>query len=309
VNSTLFKESTCRLSCPKQVEFCSLRSLSLSFSERENPLAIPHSRELLAEFTRRFNVVTRQHSSKEQLIQIAQAFSTLPYENLTKIIKRSETGIVGSSRRGPSEVLHDHYTLGTGGTCFSLTATLLHLVRALGFQAEPLLADRSYGDNTHCALLVWIDDRPHLIDPGFLIVDPIPVGSKETIHVQTSFNDLVLVPAMQGEQLELHTVSCGRQKHRLTFKTSPVDAGQFLKAWDASFDWDMMRYALVTSISEGEQRYLRGRFFQRRSRKELQTDNLNPESLAQAIENQFGISSRVITLALDVLKRQGENLL
>ena len=45
----------------------------------------------------------------------------------------------------PAEVLADHEQCGAGGTCFSLTAAFLHLVRSLGWKAEPLLADRRYG--------------------------------------------------------------------------------------------------------------------------------------------------------------------
>src|SRR5204863_234100 len=66
-----------------------------------------------------------------------------------KIIKDAEAGGVEEARRTPAEVLADHHALGAGGTCFALTATMLHLVRALGFPAEPILADRRYGADTH----------------------------------------------------------------------------------------------------------------------------------------------------------------
>src|ERR1700722_19167084 len=81
----------------------------------------------------------------ELLGEVAQAFARLPFENLTKIIKDAEAGRVEEARRAPAEVLADHWTLGAGGTCFALTATMLHLVRALGWQAQPILADRRYG--------------------------------------------------------------------------------------------------------------------------------------------------------------------
>src|ERR1022692_1792165 len=105
--------------------------------------------------------------SVERLTAVARAFSRLPFENLTKIIKDAEAGRVEEARRTPGEVLADHAALGAGGTCFALTATLLYLVRALGFAAEPILADRRYGADTHSALLVWLAGKPHLLDPGY----------------------------------------------------------------------------------------------------------------------------------------------
>ena len=105
-------------------------------------------------------------------------------------------------RRHPREVLHDHAALGTGGTCFALTAAMLHLVRALGWQAEPILADRRYGADTRSTLLVWIDGKPHLLDPGYLIVRPLPLPADGEIVIPTPFNQLLL------------TVRARRQAHR-----------------------------------------------------------------------------------------------
>jgi arylamine N-acetyltransferase len=98
----------------------------------------------------------------------ARAFATLPYENLSKVIRFAEAGDAVAARELPAEIINRHLQWGTGGTCFSLTATLLHLIRSLGFEAEPILADRPYGSNTHCALRVMVEGQPHLLDPGYL---------------------------------------------------------------------------------------------------------------------------------------------
>src|SRR5262249_37519201 len=50
------------------------------------------------------------------LRDVASAFTRLPYENLTKIIKQHHTGTIAEARRAPGEVLADHLRLGTGGT-------------------------------------------------------------------------------------------------------------------------------------------------------------------------------------------------
>ena len=74
------------------------------------------------------------------LTEIATAFSALPYENITKIIKRAEAGTCEKARRGPAEVIEEHISWGTGGTCFSLTSALMHLVRSAGWESQYVLS-------------------------------------------------------------------------------------------------------------------------------------------------------------------------
>ncbi|HLW67186.1 MAG TPA: hypothetical protein VKS79_17870 [Gemmataceae bacterium] len=132
-----------------------------------NPLHPPTpDSPVLPTFLRAFDI-NKAGAPLDVLERVGHAFARLPYENLTKIIRQAETGNTAEARRIPSEVLADHLQFGAGGTCFSLTATLLYLVRALGFEAQPILADRPYGTNTHCALLVWIVGEPHLLDQAF----------------------------------------------------------------------------------------------------------------------------------------------
>jgi len=272
----------------------------------DNPLAMPQNGQLLAGFQKHFGLSPGK-APGEALVEVARAFSRLPYENLTKIIKEAQLEHPGRSRRFPDEVIGDHLARGTGGTCFSLTAALLHLVRSLGFEAQPVLADRRYGQNTHCALLVWIDDRPHLLDPGYLIVEPIPLDLDRQQNIKTSFNQLILDPLEGGDKLELHTLAQGQKNHRLTFKTQPVDAGEFIRWWDRSFDWDMMRYPVLTRVTGAEQLYLQGSRFQVRSHQAIQRDRISPERLVEHIAARFGIDPAIAARALAVLKDRGES--
>ena len=269
------------------------------------PLGAPADRELAESFLRHFGLRADQ-PPLDLLRAVAAAFTQLPYENLTKIIKQDQEGAAVRARRLPAEVLADHFRGGAGGTCFSLTATLLQLVRALGWQAEPLLADRRYGENTHCALLVRIDGRPHLLDPGYLILNPIPLDLDRETRIVTSFNELRLRPAADGRRLDLATVQGHQDKYRLSFKTEPAEAGEFLAAWDASFDWDMMRYPVLTQVRQGRQLYLQGRRFQERDRQAAQREELAGDQLAGRIAHSFGIAPHIVARALEILHRKGE---
>lgn len=269
---------------------------------QDHPLSSPRDAQLLVRFLTHLGLST-ESEPRRLLHDVATAFSRLPYENLTKILKESELGRAPSARRHPHEVITDHFARGTGGTCFSLTATLLHLLRSLGWHAEPILADRRYGSNTHCALVVSIDGQPHLLDPGYLIVDPIPLGPGGDTTVKTAFNRLVLEPT-RGDLVQLHTLQQGHRAYRLTYKTTAVDPGEFLRAWDASFDWDMMHYPVLARVAGDKQLYLQDHRLQVRSHDETVRRELGGDDVVAEIVQRFGIDASVVTGALAVLKHR-----
>lgn len=265
----------------------------------ENPLAPPRDRHLLEFFDRQYDL-RLAGDRLQSLGALARSFSRLPYENLTKIIRSSRNGKGPSARRLPAQVLADHRELGTGGTCFSLTATLLRLVRSLGFEAQPILADRHYGADTHSALLVWIRGRAHLLDPGYLVVEPVPLDENREVEVKTPFNRLLLSPESPG-RMRLYTRQQGGRSHRLTFKTSPADPGQFLRAWDESFSWEMMTHPLLTRVEGGKQIYLNDRRLQIRTHTDVVRTELDRAELHRQIAAAFGIAPPVVRTALAIL--------
>jgi arylamine N-acetyltransferase len=236
------------------------------------------------------------------LEKVTGAFAALPYENLTKILRLEAAGSPERARRGPAEVIEDHVCHGTGGTCFSLTVALLHLVRALGWRAEPILADRHYGENTHCALLVWVSSEPRLVDPGFLLHRPVAFGSKDPVSVTTPFNEIALSPR-EGGKLDLFTVEGRSRSLRLTFHASPADPSELLRAWDASFSWDMMRYPLLTRVREGKHIYLQEDRLRVRGDGAVVRTEVAGGDMARLISAEFGLERRIAERALDVLER------
>jgi arylamine N-acetyltransferase len=254
---------------------------------------------VLNEYMAHFGIQPDQSPGK-LLGKVVAAYAALPYENITKIIK--------NARRNPEEVIRDHIAWGAGGTCFSLTSALMHLVRSLGWDAQYVLADRRYGQNTHCALIVWIEGAPHLVDPGFLIVKPIALSLDRDKEIETGFNRLILSPTGDEGKLSLSTVRNGAATYRLTYKTSPVDAGEFIKAWDDSFGFDMMRYLLLTRTSGSRQTYLRGSNLRISSPDTTERREIHEEDLISKIAAEFRIHPSVVRQAILILKEGGEDL-
>lgn len=270
-----------------------------------DPLRPPTNRELLNQFCSMYQI-PNQGEPRRMLGQVSRAFARVPYENLTKILRDAESESPRRACRTPGDVVSEHVRWHAGGTCFSLTATLLYLVRSLGFEAEPILADRRYGADTHSALIVWIDSCPHLLDPGYLIVDPIPlVRRPEPLVLPTRFNELRLVPAGR-DCLELYTVQQNERRYRLTFKTAPVDAAEFRRMWQASFGWEMMRSPVLAMVHGNQQIYMHGGRLQRRSRTNVQREKVPEHVWADRMASEFGVHPQVIRKALQVLRRGGD---
>lgn len=270
-----------------------------------HPLLPPDAHSPLLHHFLRAHGIDAAKPAVEILAEAAHAFARLPFENLTKIIKDTEAGRAEDARRAPAEVLADHVAFGTGGTCFALTATMLHLVRALGFLAEPILADRRYGDDTHSALLIWLDGKPHLLDPGYLIVKPLPIPTAGEVRIATPFNELILTAQDGGAKVELHTLHEKQKTYRLTFKPTPVDAGEFLRAWDTSFDADMMRYPVLSRVVGDKQLYLQKKHILVRGKNETQRAEVTPEHMIAEIARHFEIAPAIVAKALKHLERKG----
>lgn len=271
-----------------------------------DPLSKPSkSSPILEQFSRSYKIDPKG-SSLDRLNAVVQNFVNLPYENLTKIIKESNHHGSSHTKRGPDEVLKDHFKYGTGGTCFSLTAALLYLVRSLGFHAKPILADRHYGENTHCALVVEIEGKLQLLDPGYLILKPLEISRENEQSIKTSFNQLLLKPHRDAEKLDLYTVWGKSKTYRLTFKTEPVDRTAFLKAWDDSFEWDMMRYPLLTKIAYNQQIYLNKTRLQKRTAQTVDKEEIDHSILEEYISKYFKIDRFIVKRALSILRRRGD---
>jgi arylamine N-acetyltransferase len=268
-----------------------------------NPLEKPADERILNRYLSFFGI--NRHQDQQKILQdVVQSFARLPYENLTKIIKDDEETSHEKARRQPGQVIEEYIRYGAGGTCFSLTAALLHLIRALGWQAEPILGDRRYGQNTHCALIVWIDGKPCLIDPGYLLLTPVEIPEKNQTLIENPFNTVKLIPK-ERDKVDLYTLESGKEIYRLTFKANPADAGEFLKAWDGSFDWDMMNYPLLTRVLNNEQIYLRGERLQFRSFTEVRKQELGNSKMCDEIVRLFQIDEKIVRRAVEILKRKG----
>lgn len=243
----------------------------------------------------------------ENLSKLLTAFARIPYENLTKIISTHEhrSRVV---KHTPEQVISGFITEGTGGTCFPLTLTLQRLVQALGYECFPILADRRYGVDTHCALICRCTPETwHLIDPGYLITAPCPVSHHGTTRHNLPLTTIELRPVPETRLVSLYTrigsdPKAADLKYRLTYKVIPVDDETFHAAWDRSFDWEMMTYPIVSILKGNTQVYLQKSNLIIRSPNNSQRTPLSDAKIISELSRHTSISATVIQRALECLR-------
>jgi arylamine N-acetyltransferase len=198
--------------------------------------------------------------------------SALPYENLSKIIAAAEGGASDSRTKFPNRAsleksrmlsndwLEKNRTTGTGGTCFSLTWWLAQRLKAHGISCEFLMGDKGKARNIHCALRIQMQGHAFLLDPGYMLFEPLPLpdaGLSAIVWVSPNEVRIEDVPAL--EVWRLWSGPKGKVKFRFDFRRAAVTEDQFLTFWDASFDLPMMAYPVLNRIQDGTQYYLQKR--------------------------------------------------
>ena len=240
---------------------------------------------------------------RELLGAVIRAYARIPYENLTKIIKKFTAPGTTERLRGPEEVVDGFIERNTGGTCFSLTYCLGAILSRAGFECHPVMADMKR-PNIHCALVVLLEGKRFLVDPGYLLGEPVELSGLP-VSVETSFGRVELRPR-SGERYDLFTLSGGEVKWRYRVKTIPVPPSLFLKYWQESFSLPMMNSLQLTKLTDRGHLYIRNHHLRLRRGGEKINENIRSE-LELRIEREFGIPAGITAEVREHLERMKQS--
>ncbi|MFA4947118.1 MAG: arylamine N-acetyltransferase [Candidatus Krumholzibacteriia bacterium] len=237
----------------------------------------------------------------ETLRRIVECYSNLPYENLTKIIKKFTASSPDERLRGPVEVARGYVNCHTGGTCFSLTYCLGSILASAGYRCYPVMADMKRS-NIHCALVVEMNERRYLVDPGYLVGEPVELAGKP-VRMETTFGVVEIRPR-EGERYDLFTLDGEDRKWRYTVKTTAVSHAAFVRHWQDSFALPMMNNLLLTRLTPQGHLYIKNHHLRMKGAGGKTNENIRSDFEAR-IEADFGIPPGVTAQArehLDTLK-------
>lgn len=226
------------------------------------------------------------------LEKISHGFSHLPWENLTKLIKK-HSPVSGKLRRS-EEVLRDHAEMGAGGTCFSLTNALRRILLDLGYHCYPVMADMRHGANIHCGLLVEHEDGRFLLDPGYLVPEPVPLPRDEAVILSLPGQRMEYRPVANGSEIEMRTANDrGEEQLRYRLRPHPIPEPEFVSFWTESFDAPAMNSLYLNRIS-GDYRLSAHNYNLRIDSGSDKSNHNLRDGYVERISERFGLGSELV---------------
>ena len=198
--------------------------------------------------------------SMEFLREILACYAQLPYENISKIVKLHKDYTSPTRIRLPEEVMHDFAEHHLGGTCFSLTYFLQTILMDCGFICYPFIAHMSRMNNAHCGLIVMVENRKYLADPGYLLNQPMEIHKDVRRISRSPHTGVELKFDPHDEFFYLFTFDQMQKKFRYKFQDRPLSTDEFLKLWWESFYLPGMKGICLTQVNEKGMIYIHNDF-------------------------------------------------
>lgn len=241
--------------------------------------------------------VRRRGGIETLLEDVASVFSHLPYENLTKLLRKYEAR--GTDRlRLPAQVVAEHLEQGAGGTCFSLSALFGRALDLYEVPVYPVLAQMRTQRALHCGLVTQVGEERFLVDPGYLVCRPVRLVPGGVSRVETETGLVELRGAPDGRTYDL--VAGGRWRYR--FRDESIETGRFVELWQDSFDWVMMHQVHLSRAVEGGYLYVHGHRMRIQGPDGKRNVNIRKRQ-AEALAEYFGIHEDLARRALEVIER------
>jgi arylamine N-acetyltransferase len=234
---------------------------------------------------------------------ILRHYARIPYENISKIIKVASNQDLEAKFRLPLEVIEGHIEHRLGGTCFSLTYFLGQILLASGYSCHKAMAHMQAGENIHCVIVVGLSEKRYLVDPGYLLWEPLPLSTERPQVSYTPRGGVELAYDPVGGLFHLFTFDLGGRKWRYRFADQAVSDREFQEHWIASFSKPTMHNILLNQLTEKGQLYVRGNHLRLTSLSEEKKANIRRDYHYQ-IHDLFGIDPRWVEEALSILKQQ-----
>lgn len=194
--------------------------------------------------------LSRRRPELKFLQEIIERFATIPYENISKIIKLNNLWNAPTKIRLPEEIIDEHITLRLGGTCFSLAFFLQTIFTLNGFDCYSVMADMRAGRNIHCCLVTKLNGEKYLVDPGYLLHQPMELNPARPRLYRTEFTGVELRYDSKTEYYNLFTFDEKKTKWRYRFRDKPTPADEFLFHWYASFWKPTLHGILLTKVTK-----------------------------------------------------------
>lgn len=254
-----------------------------------------------SEFLEHFDISLNQ-SAEKILIEVLRVFSQIPYENVSKLNRLSDYSIEDHRiLRLPDQVWTEYRNHSLGGTCFSLTYFLQCILDYCKISCYPVTADMKWGQNVHCGLSVVINNQSYWCDPGYLLTEPLLLNKTKKKFYRTESRGICLDFADDIYHLSTFTGNQINWRYKFENKVCPQD--KFIHHWLDSFKMPSMNGICLSRQNTDGMLYVHNNYFREVSNAGVKKQRKEFGWISD-IESSFGISSKFLTAAYDISKRE-----
>lgn len=246
---------------------------------------------------------SRKPPSVRYLNQLIQAYiRRVPWESVSRIVKRHTTPDTASCPRWPEEFWSEALSHGTGGTCFENNLAFFTLLTSLGFHGYMTVNDIPPNRSCHTAAIIFWQGQKYLVDVAIPLYCALPVHKNKTTKRATPFHHYIVRPA--GEDVFEIERSHHPKRDIFTLLDTPIALDVYRSAVKRDYGktgYFLDRVILVKIIgdklwrfSSAERPYKLEAFDKTGKQEKL----LAPENLSQLVAERFGIAEELVARAL-----------
>lgn len=129
------------------------------------------------------------------LNQLIQAYiRRVPWESVSRILKRHTTPEIENCPRLPEEFWNDAMQHGFGGTCFESSLAFYSLLTALGYEGYLTVNDMGDSIGCHAAIVILLDGQKYLVDNTIPVHAAVRIDPQKVVRRKTKLFDYVIRP-------------------------------------------------------------------------------------------------------------------
>lgn len=137
----------------------------------------------------------------------------VPWESVSRILKRHTTFEMEDCPRLPTEFWNDAMKYGFGGTCFESSLAFYNLLTALGYEGYLTVNDMGESIGCHAAIVIIVDRQKYLVDNTIPVHTAVRINPRKVTRRRTPFFNYALHPVRKN----IYEVKRSHNSKRISF--------------------------------------------------------------------------------------------
>ena len=237
----------------------------------------------------------------------------IPWESVSRIIKRLNTPETRNCPRLPEEFWNDAMKYGFGGTCFESSMAFYSLLTALGYEGYLTVNNMGESVGCHGAIVILLNKQKYLVDITIPVHAALRIDPQKTVRRRTALFDYELRPTSENkyEVERSHRPS----KNLFTLIDVPVSLPDYLAIVEDDYSETTGRFlksvVMVKVVNEmgirffSDQKPYKLESFDRAGRME---SFVEPEALPHILAELFQLPEDSIATALSLIQESAIEL-